>query len=137
MASFENTRMACGGMIMVARYDRAAKASISRDIDAALVSQDSSVIVPIGKARAEIGRDCTRESMEGIEDQWVRSRGGAKFVGEGGVDEVDEECVREQGDRFIVRVGSGDMIWSAGQGVRGTEILARDMFKCEIKLGEI
>ena len=67
--------MACRGMIMVTRHDRAAEASISRDIDASLVSQDTGIIVPIGKARAEIGRDRTRESMEGIEDQWVRSGG--------------------------------------------------------------
>ena len=52
--------------------------------------------------------------MEGIKDQWVRSGGGAKFVGKRGVDEVDEEFIREQGDCLIVGVGCGDMIWSAG-----------------------
>ena len=114
MASFENAWMARCGMIMVACHDGAAQVSISGDIDASLVSQDTGIIVPVGKARAEIGRDRTRESMEGIEDQWVGSGGGAKFVREGGVDEVDEECVWEQGDRFVVCVGSGDMIWSAG-----------------------
>ena len=71
LASFENARMARCGMIMVACDDGAAQVSIGGDIDAALVSQDSSVVVPIGKAGAEIGRDRTRESMEGIEDQWV------------------------------------------------------------------
>ena len=129
MASFEDARMARCGMIMVACDDGAAQVSIGGDIDASLVSQDSSVVVPIGKAGAKVGRDRTRESMEGVKDQWVRSGGGAKFVGKRGVDEVNKECIWEQGDCLIVRVRSGDMVRSAGQGVRGTEILARDVFK--------
>ena len=52
-----------------------------------------------------------------------------KFVRKRDVNEVDEECIREQGDCLIVYVGCGDMIWPAGQGVRGTEIFARDVFK--------
>ena len=63
--------MASSGMIMVSCHDRVAQASISGDIDAALVSQDASIIMPIGEARAESGGDSTRESMEGIKDQWV------------------------------------------------------------------
>ena len=78
----------------------------------------------------ESGRDSTWESMEGIKDQWVRSRGGAEFVGERGINEVDEEFVREQGDCLIVCVGRGDMIWSTRQGIGSTEIFAWDMFKC-------
>ena len=114
LASFENAWMARCGMIMVSCHDGAAQVSICGDIDASLVSQDSSVVVPIGKAGAKIGRDRTRESMEGIKDQWVQSGGGAKFVRKRGVDEVDKECVWEQGDCFIVCVGSRDMIRSAG-----------------------
>ena len=91
-----------------------AQVSICGDIDVVLVSQNASVVVPVRKAGAESSRDSTRESMEGVKDQWVRSRGGAELVREGGIDEVDEECVWEQGDRFVVSVGSGDMIWSAG-----------------------
>ena len=49
--------------------------------------------------------------MEGVENQWVRSGGRAEFVGEGGVNEVDEELIREQGDCLIVRICCGDMIW--------------------------
>ena len=114
LASFENARMARCGMVVVARDDGAAQVCIGRDIDAALVSQDSSVVVPIGKAGAKSGRDRTRKSMEGVKDQWVRSGGGAKFVGKGGVDEVNKECVWEQGNCLIVCVGSGNMIRTAG-----------------------
>ena len=51
--------------------------------------------------------------MESVENQWFQSRGRAEFVREGGVDEVDEEFVREQGDRLIVHVRCGDVIWLA------------------------
>ena len=81
-----------------------AQVSICGDVDAALVSQNASVIVLVGKAGAESDRDSTRESMEGIKDQWVRDRGGVEFVGEGGIDEVDKEFIREQGDCLIVRI---------------------------------
>ena len=40
--------------------------------------------------------------MEGIKDQQVQSRGGAEFIGERDVNEVDKEFVREQGDCLIV-----------------------------------
>ena len=58
----------------------------------------------------ESSRDCTRQSMEGVENQWVRGGGRAELIREGGVDEVDEEFVREQGDCLIVCVRCGDVI---------------------------
>ena len=114
-----------------------AQVSICRDIDAVLVSQNASIVVPVRKAGVESGRDSTRESMEGIKDQWVRSRGGAEFVGEGGIDEVDEEFIREQGDRLIVRISCGDMIRSMRQGIRSTEIFAWVVFEHQVKLREV
>ena len=60
-----------------------------------------------------------------------------ELVGEGGINEVDEECIREQGDHLIVRIGRGDMIRSTRQGIWSTEILARYVFECEVKLREV
>ena len=48
-----------------------AQVSIGRDIDTVLVSQNASVVMPVRKAGAESGRGSTRESMEGVKDQWV------------------------------------------------------------------
>ena len=64
-----------------------------------------------------------RESMEGVKDQWVRSRGRSECISEGGVYKVNKEFVREEGDCLIVRVRSGNVIWLARQGIRGAEIL--------------
>ena len=60
----------------------------------------------------ECSQDFARESVEGIKDQWVRSRGRAKFVGEGGVNKVDEEFIRKEGDCLIVHVRGGYVIWA-------------------------
>ena len=80
-------------------------------------------------------RNCARESIEGIEDQWVRSRGRLEFISEGGVYNVNEEFVWEEGDCLIVRVRSGNVIWLVRQGVRSTEIFAQDVLKGKIEFG--
>ena len=41
-----------------------AKSSIIGNVDLSLVSKDASVIVPVRKVGAKVGRDFTRESME-------------------------------------------------------------------------
>ena len=61
----------------------------------------------------ECSGNFARESMEGIKDQWVQSRGRAECIYERGVYQVDEDFVREEGDCFIVCIGSGDVIQSA------------------------
>ena len=114
LASFEDARVARSGMVMVASHDRVAESSIRRDVDPTLVSQDPCIVMPIRKAGAEGGRGSTQESVEGVKDQRVRSRGGAELVREGSINEVDKECIGEESDRLIVRVRRGDMIWSAG-----------------------
>ena len=48
--------------------------------------------------------------MEDIKDQWVQSRGRAKFISEGGVYKVNEESIREEGDSLIVCVRGGNVI---------------------------
>ena len=79
--------------------------------------------------------NCARESMEGVKDQWVRSRGRAKFISEEGVYKVNEESVREEGDSLIVHVRSGNVIWSVRHGIRSAEILAQNVLKGKIKFG--
>ena len=48
--SFEDAWVASSGMVMVTSHDRVAQVSIGGDIDAALVSQDASIVMPIGEA---------------------------------------------------------------------------------------
>ena len=82
LASFENTRVTCSGMVMVASDNRTAEVGIGRNIDMAMVRQNASIVVPVRESGAESCQDFTWESMEGIQDQWVRGRGRAEFIGE-------------------------------------------------------
>ena len=50
LASLENPWVASSGVVMVTCHNRVAQVSISGDVDAALVSQDACIIVPIGKS---------------------------------------------------------------------------------------
>ena len=77
----------------------------------------------------ESGWDFARESMEGVKDQWVRSRGRSELISEGGVYKVDEEFVREEGDCLIVCVRNGNVVWLARQSIRSTKILSWDVLK--------
>ena len=120
LASLENTRMTCCGMVMVASHNGVAQFSISRDIDMTLVSQDACIIVPVREAGTKSGGDSARQSMEGVKNQWVRSGGRAEFVSEGGVNKVDEELIRKEDDCLIVCVRGRYVIWMTGQGVGGT-----------------
>ena len=74
LASFENTRVTCSGMVMVASDNGMVKAGIGGDINMALVSQNTSIVVSVREAQAENSRNFTRESMESIKDQWIRGR---------------------------------------------------------------
>ena len=95
-------------MVMVASNNRVVKVSISGDIDTVLISQDTSIIMPIREARAEFSGEFARVSMEGIEDKWIRSQGGVELSGKGGVNKIDEEDIRE----LVVSVRGWNMIRS-------------------------
>ena len=50
LASLENSWVASSGVVMVTSHNRVAEASISGDVDAALVSQDACIVMPIGES---------------------------------------------------------------------------------------
>ena len=137
LAGFENTGVSCCRMVVVAGDDGAAEGGVSGNIDTILEGQDTSVVLPVRETRAELGREFSGECMEGVEDKGVSCRGGSESFGEGGVYEVDEEGVREEGDVFVVRVRGGNMIGTAREGVWGTKVFPRDVGKAEIKLGKV
>ena len=85
----------------------------------------------------EDSQNFARESTEGIKDHWVGSRRRGEFVGEGGVNKVDEEHVRKEGDCLIVCVRGRYVIWMMRQGIRGTEVLARNMLEGEIEFRQV
>ena len=114
-----------------------AEVRVSGDVDMILIGQDASIVLPVREARAELSREFTRECMEGIENERVRGGGGRDAFGERGVNEVDDESIREEDDILVVSVSGRNMVRASGEGIRGREVFAQDMGKVEIKLGEI
>ena len=65
--------------------------------------------------------------LEGLEDEGITCGGGFDAVGEGGVDEVDEEGWWEEGDIGVVRVIGGEEVRTAGKGIGSSEEFSGDM----------
>ena len=114
-----------------------AEVGVGGNVDTILEGQDTSVILPVGEMRAELGREFSRECMESIEDKGVGCEGSSKPFGEGGVNEVDKEGVRKEGDVLIVRVREGNMIWAARECIWGTKVFPWDVGKVKIKFREV
>ena len=118
LASFQEAGMTGGLVIMAALEDGTAEGIVRRDIDAAFVCEDTGVDLPVSEAGAEGERNILMHGLECLEDEGVAGRGGFNAVGEGGVDEIDEERRREEGDIGVVGVVSGEEVRSAGEGIR-------------------
>ena len=104
LVSFENTWVAGRGMMMVMGDNLMMKASVSRNINMILIIQNTHIITPIREVEAKLGREFSRESMKGIQDKWIHGRGRAELVSEGGVNKVDKEDVRKEGDCLIIGI---------------------------------
>ena len=133
LASFQDIWVTSGRIVLVGN-NRVLKISVGRNIDVALIGQNASIVVPIREVGLEFSGEFARKSMEGIEDNWVRDRRGTEFVGEGRVNKVDKEYIREKGNCFVVCVRSRNMVRSLRQSIGCREIFAGDGFKIEIKL---
>ena len=55
-----------------------------------------------------------------------------EFSGKRGVDEVDKQCIGEEGDSLIVGVHLRYMVRLVRQSIWGTKILAGNVFKCKV-----
>lgn len=49
-------------------------------------------------------RKFTWQSVQGVKDQGVGGRESSNLVGKGGVNELNEECVWEQGDVLVIHI---------------------------------
>ena len=104
LAGLENTRVSCGGVVVVTGDNRTAEVRVGENIDTILEGQDFSIILPVGETRAELGREFSGECMKSIKDEGVGCGGDSEPFREGGINEVDEEGVREEGNILVVGV---------------------------------
>ena len=57
------------------------------------------------------------DRLEGLEDEGVASRGGFNAVGEGHINDIDEEGQGKESDSIVVIVRVGKKVRTVGEGI--------------------
>ena len=94
-----------------------AKGVIIGNIDAALVGQDACFNLPVGKVGTEGKRDILVHGLEGLKNERIASRGGFDVVGEGYINDVDEEGWGKESDSIVVIIYLREEVRAAGEGI--------------------
>ena len=110
---------------------------VSGDIDTALIGQDARFDLPVGEAGVKGKRDVIVHGLEGLEDKGIACQGRLNAVGEGNVDNVDEERWGKESNSIVVIVRVGKEVRVMRQGIRTSEELSRDMDHFQVKVGEV
>ena len=82
-------------------------------------------------------RDVVIHGLEGLEDKGVARQGRLDMVGEGDVNDIDEERWRKEGNSVIVVVGVGKEVGMAREGVRAGEEFAWDMDHFQVEVCKV
>ena len=107
LAGFQEAWVAGRFVIMAAFENSAAKGVVRGDIDAALVSEDACLNLPISESRTKGERDVLMHRLEGLKNEGVSYGGGLNVMREGGVNQVDKKGRWEESDIGVVRVICG------------------------------
>ena len=78
-------------MVMALGKDGLLKREVGGHVDTTLVGEDPFGILPVGQMRAEGRGNRSIHQLECLKDEGIRGRGGLDIMGEGSVNEVDEE----------------------------------------------
>ena len=109
---------------MAAFQDGVTEGVVCGNIDASFIREDAGLDLPIGQAGTEGKRNVFVHGLESLEDERVAGRGGLDAVGEGGVDKIDKERRRKEGDVGVVGIIRGEEVRAAGEGVGASEKFA-------------
>ena len=91
LMGFKETGMVGRFMVMAPLEDGAAEGVISGDVDTVFIGEDTGLDFPVSKAGVEGQGNVFMHGLKCLEDEWVTGGGRFDALGEGGVDEVDEE----------------------------------------------
>ena len=127
LASFQEAGVAGRFVIMAVLENSAAKGVVRRDVDAALVSEDSRRDLPVSEPGTEGKRNVLMHGLEGLEDEGITCGSRFDTMREGSVDEVNEKGRREEGDVGVVGVVCGEKIGAAGEGIGSGKELSGDV----------
>ena len=124
-------------MVMAALEDGTAEGIVGRDINTTFVSKDAGFDLPVSQAGTEGERDVFVHRLEGLEDEGVACRGGFDAVRKSGVDKIDKEGWRKEGDVGVVGIVRGEEVRTAREGVRASEKFAGYMDHFQVEVSEV
>ena len=137
LSCFQEAGMPSGFMIVAPFKDGVAKGIVCGDIDTAFIGEDAGFDLPVGQLGAEGERNILVHGLEGLENEGVSRGCGFNVVGEGGVNQVDKEGRREEGDVSVVGIVRGEEVGSAREGIRTSKKFTGDMDHFEVEVGEV
>ena len=137
LSSFEVTGVTGALMVMTSLENGVAKGIIIGDIDTALIGQNARVDLPVGEAGTEGERDILVHGLEGLEDEGVTSRSILDAMGEGYVDDVDEERWGKESNSIIIVIRLGKEVGTAGKGIRAGEEFSWDVDHFQVEVHEV
>ena len=124
-------------MIVAALKNSAAKGVIRGDIDAALISKDACLDLPVCESGTKGERDVLMHGLEGLGDEGVACRGRFDAMRKGSVDQVNKKGRQEEGDVGVVRVVRREEIGAVGKGIRSGEELSGNMDHFQVKVSKV
>ena len=96
LLGFEVARVTSTFVVVATLEDSVPQGVVIWDIDAALIGQDACFNLPVGEAGTEGERKVIVHGLEGLEDEGVTRGRRLDTVGEGDVNNVDEERWRKE-----------------------------------------
>ena len=109
---------------MAALEDGVMEGVVGGNIDTPFVREDAGLDLPVGQAGTEGKRDVLVHRLESLQDEGIACGGGFDAVGEGGVDEINKEGRRKEGDIGVVGIIGGEEVGSAREGIGTSEEFA-------------
>ena len=137
LACFQEAGMTGRLVIVAALKNGVAKGIVCGNVDTAFVGEDAGFNLPVGQSGTEGERNVFVHGLESLEDEGVTCGCGFNAVGEGGVDQVDEEGWREEGYVGVIGIVRGEKIRVAGKGIRSGKEFSRYMDHFEVEVGEV
>ena len=134
---FQETGVSSQCVIMAVCKDGAAKGVICGNVDMSFVSEDTCFDLPICKSGPEGERDVFVHGLESLEDEGVTHRCRLNAVGEGGVNQVNKEGRREEGDVSVVGVVRGEEVGSAREGIGTSKKFTGNMDHFQVEVSKV
>ena len=107
------------------------------DVDPALIGQDACFDLPVRETGTEGKRDVLVHGLEGLEDKGVTRQGRLDVMGEGDINNSDEERWGKEGNFIVIIVGVGKEVGMVREGIRTGKEFSRDVDHFQVEVSEV